>query len=128
MNELEIRFWLMVLGHLFADYTLQGWLADFKQKEWWQRNILDFKQSRYKYDYIAALACHAFYWAIIVCLPLYGSRYLTTLILVNAITHAWIDDEKANRHSINLVQDQLLHGLQIVCTFVAYVIQNGGAS
>lgn len=28
MNELEIKFWLMVLGHLFADFTLQGWLAN----------------------------------------------------------------------------------------------------
>lgn len=120
MNELEIRFWLMVLGHLIADFTLQGWLADFKQKDWWQRNIPDFKQSRYQYDYIAALVCHAIYWAIIVCLPLYDSQYLSIFILANAAVHACIDNEKANVHAITLAQDQLLHVFQIVSTLTMY--------
>lgn len=28
---------LMLLLHHVADYTLQGWLADGKQKSWWDK-------------------------------------------------------------------------------------------
>lgn len=120
MNELEIKFWLMVLGHLFADFTLQGWLANGKQRLWWKNAVPDCKWSKYQYDYIAALICHAIYWAIIVCLPLYDSQYFSVFILANAAVHACIDNEKANVHGINLVQDQLLHVFQIVSTFTTY--------
>lgn len=120
MSELEIRFWLMVLGHLFADYTLQGWLANGKQKSWWKNAVHDCKWLKYRHDYIAALICHALYWAIIVCLPLYDSQYFSVFILANAAVHACIDNEKANVHAINLVQDQLLHVFQIVSTLTMY--------
>lgn len=122
MNELEIRFWLMVLGHLFADFTLQGWLANGKQKAWWQKIVPNFEQSRYRYDYLMALVCHAFYWAIIVCLPLYDSGHLTGNIISSAVIHAWIDHRKANRHSINLIEDQSMHVVQIVFMFVSYAM------
>lgn len=120
MNGFEIRLWLMVLGHLLADFTLQGWLANFKQKSWWKNAVPDFEQSKYRHDHIAALICHALYWAIIVCLPLYDSQYLSVFILANAAVHACIDNEKANVHAINLVQDQLLHVFQIVSTLTMY--------
>ncbi len=122
MSELEIRFWLMVLGHLFADFTLQGWLANAKQKAWWRKIVPNFEQSKYRYDYLMACVCHALYWAIIVCLPLYDSKHLSEFIVSNAVLHAWIDDSKANRHSINLITDQFLHGYQIAFTFFLYTM------
>ena len=30
---------LMILGHMLADYTLQGWLAQAKGKSWWRQNF-----------------------------------------------------------------------------------------
>ena len=55
---------LMLLGHLVADYTLQGWLADGKQESWWKKVCGGVIPDKYKYDYVAALFCHALYWSI----------------------------------------------------------------
>ena len=40
------------------------------------------------------------------------------IMLVNAAVHYRVDDEKANKLSINLVEDQLLHSAQIIVTIV----------
>ena len=40
------------------------------------------------------------------------------VFLFNTALHMFIDNEKANEKSINLVTDQLLHLVQIVGTFV----------
>ena len=108
---------LMLLGHLVADYTLQGWLADGKQKAWWKKMFGGEIPGRYKYDYIAGLACHSLYWAILVCAPFYASWWFLAAVLLNAVVHMVVDDLKANRMVINLVEDQLLHLLQILVTF-----------
>ena len=48
---------------------------------------------------------------------------LALLIFFNTIFHALIDDLKANRFAINLIQDQVAHILQIIMTiFLIYVI------
>ena len=112
----QIVISLMLLGHLLADYTLQGWLADGKQKEWWKKVCGGEVPSKYRFDYIAALICHSMYWSIFVCAPFYKSRWFLAAILVNTAIHAVIDDLKANRHRINLIFDQILHLLQIVVT------------
>lgn len=108
---------LMLLGHLVADYTLQGWLADGKQKKWWQNCFKGIVPEKYKRDYWAALYCHALYWSIFICAPFYASPYFIVAIAVNTLAHAIIDNEKANVMSINLIQDQLLHLVQILLTF-----------
>ena len=108
---------LMLLGHLVADYTLQGWLADGKQESWWKKACGGEIPDKYKYDYVAALACHALYWSIFVCAPFYASRHFLLAIILNAGIHFIVDDLKANRRRINLVQDQLLHLAQILVTF-----------
>lgn len=115
----QVTLVLMLLGHLVADYTLQGWLADGKQKSWWRKMFgghEDAVPDKYKHDYIAALICHSLYWSIFVCAPFYKSRWFLAAILVNTAIHAVIDDLKANRHRINLIFDQTLHLLQIVAT------------
>ena len=108
---------LMLLGHLVADYTLQGWLADGKQESWWKKICGGEIPNKYKHDYIAALLCHALYWSIFICAPFYASPWFLCAVVGNTIIHAIVDDLKANRMKINLIQDQLLHLIQILITF-----------
>ena len=111
----------MLLGHLVADYTLQGWLADVKQKSWWEEIITKkhgflVNMTKYKHDYIAALFCHALYWSILICAPFFASSWFLVAVVLNTVAHAIIDDLKANRLKLNLIQDQLLHLGQILLT------------
>lgn len=117
---------LMLLGHLVADYTLQGWLADGKQKSWWKKVCGGEIPDKYKYDYIAALYCHALYWSIFVCAPFYTSNHFLLAIIFNTAVHAVVDDLKANQKRINLIQDQLIHLAQILITFVILIVREGG--
>ena len=118
---------LMLLGHLVADYTLQGWLADGKQKSWWVKICGGEIPGKYKHDYIAALVCHSLYWSILVCAPFYASGHFLPAIVLNTGVHAVVDDLKANRKRINLVHDQLAHLAQILLTFAVLAMQGGGA-
>lgn len=107
----------MLLGHLISDYTLQGWLADGKQKSWWDKICGGKVLEKYRHDYIAALVCHALYWSIFICAPFFASSWFLTAVVLNTVVHAIVDDLKANRCKINLIQDQLLHLGQILLTF-----------
>ena len=111
---------LMLLGHLVADYTLQGWLADGKQKSWWRKIFGGHENAvpdKYRFDYIAALVCHALYWSIFICAPFFASSWFLVAVVLNTVVHAIVDDLKANKFKINLIQDQLLHLGQILLTF-----------
>lgn len=117
---------LMLLGHLVADYTLQGWLADGKQKSWWEETIIKkyghlVNMAKYKYDYIAALVCHALYWSIFICAPFFASSWFIVAVVLNTVVHAIVDDLKANQFKLNLIQDQLLHLGQILMTLGAFM-------
>ena len=113
----QVTLVLMLAGHLVADYTLQGWLADGKQKSWWLKICNGNLPDKYRYDYVAALVCHSLYWSIFVCSVFHGSRLFLAAIAVNTLVHAVVDDLKANRMKINLITDQLLHLAQILVTF-----------
>lgn len=126
MGELIVFvFILCVLGHFMADYTLQGCLANMKQKRWGDaqlaKSAVD-STEKYRNDYKAGLVCHGLYWAIVTFLPLFlfgiGAYVVGILMLVNASIHYRVDDEKANKLSINLIEDQLLHLGQIIVTIV----------
>jgi hypothetical protein len=109
----------MLLGHLVADYTLQGWLADGKQKSWWRKIFgghEDAVPNKYRFDYIAALVCHSLYWSIFICAPFFASSWFLAAVALNTVVHAIVDDLKANKFKINLIQDQLLHLGQILLT------------
>lgn len=125
---------LMLLAHLFADFTLQAQgnpcLADLKQKSWWHKQLGSLQMlvekdlRKYRHDYIVGLVCHSLYWALIVCLPLLacgGGHYLVQSV-IQASVHCYIDDQKANRHNLNLVWDQLLHLVQIVAVWCVWLI------
>lgn len=123
----QVTLVLMFLGHLVSDYTLQGWLADGKQMSWWKKVCGGEIPDKYKNDYKAALWCHALYWSIFICAPFHASPLFLCAVALNTIVHAVVDDLKANKMKINLIQDQLLHLAQILLTFaVLTVVQTGG--
>lgn len=120
MNKLFI-FMLMIFCHIVDDYYLQGWLASAKQKKYWQDNVPD---KLYKFDYIWALLIHSFSWTFMVMLPIAYtmcfsvSSMFVIVFMVNILIHAIVDDLKANRKKINLIQDQIIHLMQICFTFM----------
>ena len=116
----------MVFCHIVDDYYLQGKLASFKQKSWWQENAPD---QLYKYDYIVALMMHSFSWAFMIMLPVLIAFSLNPPLwfwfnlLFNVCLHAMIDNLKCNELKINLIQDQLIHLAQILITWIMYVLE-----
>jgi len=113
----------MIFAHIVDDYYLQGILAKMKQRKWWEENAPD---KMYRYDYIVALITHAFSWSFMIILPtlLISDEWFTMciFIIINTILHAYIDNAKANRHSINLIADQLCHLIQIIGLWVVIVV------
>lgn len=110
----------MIFCHIVDDYCLQGILANMKQKLWWTKQ--EQYTEKYKHDYIVALAMHSFSWSFMIMLPIaivngfeIGLSFIVAFI-ANAIIHGVVDDLKANRFKINLVQDQAIHMLQIIIT------------
>ena len=65
---------------------------------------------------------HAFSWAFMIMLPLIFvspiSPAFYVIFVVNLAVHAYVDNLKANKHKINLWQDQLIHLAQIILTFI----------
>lgn len=124
-----ILFLSMLFCHIVDDYYLQGWLASAKQKDWWRKNA---PESIYKNDYMMTLAEHAFSWAFMIHLPIivYSMifnisimpQWFVIIFTINWGIHAITDDEKANQKNINLIQDQIIHFLQIIATYIFYVV------
>ena len=122
-------FLAMLFCHVIADYNLQGCLADMKQKLWWRKELekleldIEIEQKHYKNDYKMALLVHGFSWAFISMLPLMylcwcsAPWMLFWFVLWNAAFHALVDHLKANAYLFNLIEDQLLHVLQLAGTF-----------
>lgn len=116
---------LMIFMHIVDDYYLQGWLASAKQKSWWEKNAPD---KLYKFDYIVALFMHSFSWSFMIMLPttvyllFIGGVWYPMLYLSNLVIHMFVDDLKANKKKINLIQDQLIHIIQIIITWILVLI------
>ena len=110
----------MIFMHILDDFCLQGILASMKQKEWWKKQ--EQYKEMYKHDYIVALFMHSFSWAFMIMLPLaFALRFdLSTLFLlcfvINLLIHIVVDDLKANKGRINLIEDQVVHIIQIITT------------
>jgi len=109
----------MIFAHIVDDFYLQGILAQMKQKSFWHD-----KARFYRYDYLPALLEHAFSWTFMIMLPIfwyYGwvpKFACLCAFIINMIVHAFVDNLKANKFSINLVQDQLIHLCQIILTWI----------
>lgn len=116
----------MVFCHIVDDYYLQGKLALFKQKSWWEKNAPD---EMYKHDYIVALMMHSFSWAFTIMLPVAVSQSVdigtgfAAMFIINTAVHAIVDDLKANKRKINLVTDQSIHISQIIVTFLICIVR-----
>lgn len=116
----------MIFLHIIDDYYLQGILGNLKQKSWWESNYPD---KLYKHDYLMALFMHSFSWSFMIMLPitigviLFGGTWYPLLYIFNIVIHFYIDDLKANKRKINLIQDQCIHLIQIIITwiFVFYI-------
>lgn len=113
----------MIFFHIIDDYYLQGILASMKQQSWWEEN---YPNKLYKYDYLMALFMHSFSWSFMIMLPItvyvmiVGGHWYPLLYLFNLCIHFYVDDLKANKIKINLIQDQCIHLIQIVVTWVLY--------
>lgn len=124
MSNAFILLW-MLFFHIVDDYYLQGWLASAKQKEWWRKQ--ENYSEKYKSDYAMALYMHSFSWAFMIMLPLaYHLNFNLDVFFigaffVNCVVHMITDNAKANSHIINLVEDQFIHIVQIILTFVLVV-------
>jgi len=124
-------FVFMLFAHIIDDYYLQGILANMKQKSWWEKNAPD---KLYKNDWIIALVEHAISWSISISIPMTicafylklnmdkFSLFLLVEIVINMNIHAIVDNFKANLHKINLIQDQLIHIVQLLITYFAFII------
>lgn len=124
MNNILLLF-TMIFLHIIDDYGLQGILASMKQKNWWENQ--EQYSDKYKYDYIMALVMHSFSWAFMIMSPILFTMPQQVKVsfiiafIVNVIIHAIVDDLKANKLKINLVQDQLIHLMQIVVTWLILI-------
>lgn len=121
-------FIVMLFLHLFADFTLQGWFAQGKQRSWWKKQCedanVDFR--KYKYDYLCALIGHSVYWAILTFAPVIflvswpSVACAIGFVIFQTAVHAIIDDLKANRFKLNLWHDQAAHLAQIIFALVVF--------
>ena len=113
----------MVFLHIVDDFYLQGVLARMKQKDYWKENVPD---KLYEKDYIAALIAHGYSWSFMVHIPvlIYSKHHGLALAscLLQALIHLYIDNCKANKKSINLIQDQSFHLLQILIIWVILIL------
>lgn len=118
----------MLFCHVIDDYYSQGILANLKQKIFWEKNAPD---KLYRYDYIMALFMHSFSWSFMILLPVvvyhwwivqdfevYIQTKYVLCLFVSLMIHGIVDDFKANRHKINLIQDQTIHMIQIFITWL----------
>lgn len=126
-----IILFCMIFLHIIADFNLQGILAKFKQKSWWESQP-DY-ELMHRNDYKISLVLHAFSWSFMIHIPLFivltiayteGESFgvLTLLITVlgNAWLHAVIDDWKANYQIISLMTDQIIHLIQIFVVWAVF--------
>lgn len=113
---------LMLLLHIVDDFVLQPvCLSKLKQREWWKKQ--DEYCEKYKNDHKMALFMHSLSWSLMILLPLMfmaniSDLWLTCAVIFNMAIHFMVDDFKANRRKINLVQDQIIHLMQIVLTWI----------
>lgn len=118
-------FLLMIFCHLIDDFVLQDKFTYLKQKSWWIKTCNDEGLSLEKYgkDYIMALFEHSLEWSIAIIIPVIflcntPGWILLLCVIINTIIHFIVDNAKANQLRLNLIQDQLIHFIQIIITFL----------
>jgi len=114
---------LMIFCHIIDDFVLQDKFTYLKQKSWWIKACKDdgLPLDKYKNDYKMALFEHSLEWSIAIILPIIflcnASGWILLLsVIINTIIHYIVDNAKANQLRLNLIQDQLVHFMQIILT------------
>ena len=75
-----------------------------------------------------ALGMHSFSWAFMIMLPLtvysliVDGVWFPWLYVIHAVIHFYVDDLKANKYKIHLCQDQTIHILQIIITWLWWIL------
>ena len=115
---------LMILLHIIDDFVLQTKsLANLKQKKWWKKQKLE-NPIQYKDDYLCALFIHGLSWSAMVHIPFlfvyYNDLTLIVSFISQAIIHAIIDNKKANKGEINLIEDQAMHLVQLMVIWLTF--------
>lgn len=115
---------LMIFCHIIDDFVLQDKFTYLKQKSWWIKACKDdgLPLDKYKNDYKMALFEHSLEWSIAIILPIIflcnASGWILLLsVIINTIIHYIVDNAKANQLRLNLIQDQLVHFIQIIVTW-----------
>lgn len=131
MIKILILF-IMFFLHVIDDFYMQGIFAQMKQKQWWRENASWDIYGKYDKDYLMALFEHAFSWSFTITIPWLVIAFITKnpvcivlliiFYIINTVIHGIIDNEKANKLSINLIQDQALHFIQIILTWAVFTI------
>lgn len=71
---------------------------------------------------------HGFSWTFMIMLVptayvvLFGGAWYPLLFVGNVLIHMFVDDLKANKKCINLIQDQSIHMLQIIWTWFCMIM------
>jgi len=128
MKEVIILF-AMIFCHIADDFYLQGIMKEMKQKAWWREQT---DKELYRNDYIVVLFLHAFSWTCMIHVPVIlpmvlSGEYINPawpllIFAINWTIHTVVDNEKANKLSINLVADQMIHIAQVVLTWIVYTM------
>lgn len=115
----------MIFCHVVADYNQQGILSKMKQRSWWREHTTN---KLFDNDYKMALFMHSFAWSFIVEIPLsylaftqhnIHLAWITVIFyILNTFIHYRVDDLKANQKTINLSEDQSIHLVQILITWI----------
>lgn len=122
---------LMFLLHILADFNLQfgGKLNNMKQQSWWRDQFEKLHvgkedRMRYRNDFVCALILHSLEWSIVTFAPIIfltkSVLGIVSIVVLNALVHAKVDDAKANGRVLNLVEDQAIHLIQIAVTAVLW--------
>jgi len=103
----------MIFCHIIADFNLQGILAKFKQKKYWERKFPN--RADNGLNAFAALLLHSFCWTFVMMIPVF---------VFNIGLHCYIDNEKANGNGrkVTFWSDQLMHIIyQVIPTCILLV-------
>lgn len=115
----------MILCHVIDDFVFQPiCLSKLKQEDWWLKQ--DEYNTKYKNDYKMALLIHSLSWSAMILLPIIffteiSGSVLFWIFIINTFIHYVVDDLKCNEKKLNLVQDQTIHFMQILLTFLIIV-------
>lgn len=128
----------MFFLHIIGDFILQtDKMACMKQKEWWEEYFKKYQDPyaefyMYRHDYKIVIVLHSFLWSFLISLPLLfisfinNNDYFMILFIVsvieNTIVHTYVDNKKANKHLISLVNDQITHIVQIIFTWIFTIL------